>query len=356
LLEDVRYVYNYDDDGNLSEKIDKQTGDRHQYLFSSENELLEYRFIPSGQTQPSKVVQFLYDGLGRRIEKRVSEGGTMRIVKYFYDRENLLSVHDSSLPFPLIYIHSEGIDDPVILRYGEKSYYFVKDHLGSVRKVIDSSGSVFNSYDYDSFGRPIDFTETIPSHFHFTGREFDQESGLYYYRARYYDSNTGRFLSEDPIFSGGLNIYLYGNNNPLNFIDPLGLDCKRIGPWMVIPEFHAPTPLPKPNYVIRQINWLRKGWYRVGLWACKCVWEAQSIKRTEVFTKILKEMALFECEKCDKEKVEYTYKTRQTETMVERVVYEPLLSAMTKETQGVIYSARGQITRFGSDCLCPMPR
>jgi len=153
----------------------------------------------------------------------------MKIVKYFYDRENLLSVHDSSLPFPLIYIHSEGIDDPVILRYGEKSYYFVKDHLGSVRKVIDSSGSVFNSYDYDSFGRPIDFTETIPSHFHFTGREFDQESGLYYYRARYYDSNTGRFLSEDPIgFLGGFNLYLYVLNNPSNFKDPFGLkDCKE---------------------------------------------------------------------------------------------------------------------------------
>jgi RHS repeat-associated protein len=157
----------------------------------------------------------------------------MKIVKYFYDRENLLSVHDSSLPFPLIYIHSEGIDDPVILRYGEKSYYFVKDHLGSVRKVIDSSGSVFNSYDYDSFGRPIDFTETIPSHFHFTGREFDQESGLYYYRARYYDSSTGRFLSEDPIgFLGGVNLYFYVKNNPLNFIDHFGLkeceDCDKI--------------------------------------------------------------------------------------------------------------------------------
>ncbi len=216
LLEDSRFIYNYDDDGNLVERIDKQTGDRHQYTFSSENELIEYRFIPSGTALPSKFVQYFYDGLGRRIEKRISEGGSLRTVKYLYERNNVLAVYDSSLSSPLSYVHSEGVDDPLILSYGNQSYYFVKDHLGSVRKIVNSSGVVLNSYENDSFGNPIERKESLPNHFLFTGREFDSESGLYYYRFRYYDQNTGRFLSEDLIgFLGGVNFCRYVANNPV---------------------------------------------------------------------------------------------------------------------------------------------
>ena len=73
-------------------------------------------------------------------------------------------------------------------------------------------------------GNPIGTLPSIANPFAYTGREWDKETGLYYYRARYYTSQIGRFISEDPIgFTGGINLYVYVGNNPVNKIDPLGL-------------------------------------------------------------------------------------------------------------------------------------
>ena len=83
---------------------------------------------------------------------------------------------------------------------------------------------------YDSFGNLTASTGTITNPFQYTGREFDSETGLYYYRARYYDLRVGRFINEDPIrFKGGNNFYPYANGNPVNFRDPSGLlrDCDQ---------------------------------------------------------------------------------------------------------------------------------
>jgi len=81
-----------------------------------------------------------------------------------------------------------------------------------------------STYTYDSFGNTTASTGSLTNPFQYTGRQFESETGLYYYRARYYDPTTGRFLSEDPIgFKGGINHYSYVDNRPLNFTDPFGL-------------------------------------------------------------------------------------------------------------------------------------
>ena len=89
----------------------------------------------------------------------------------------------------------------------------------------DAAGFVVNSYEYDSYGRIEASIEGIANPFTYTGREQDPESGLYYYRARYYDPEIGRFLSEDPIgfTARDLNLYRYVGNNPVKFVDPDGL-------------------------------------------------------------------------------------------------------------------------------------
>ena len=74
---------------------------------------------------------------------------------------------------------------------------------------------------YDAFGNPVS-TGTVQNPFTFTGREYDPKSGIYFYRARYYDPGAGRFLSEDPIFA--LNPYPYAGNDPVNYVDPSGAD------------------------------------------------------------------------------------------------------------------------------------
>jgi RHS repeat-associated protein len=98
------------------------------------------------------------------------------------------------------------------------------DATGSVTSLTSSSGVLVNTYTYDSFGNAMSSSGSIANAFRFTGRELDSETGAMFYRARYYDPNSGRFIGEDPIaFNGGANFYAYAANNPTNLIDSFGL-------------------------------------------------------------------------------------------------------------------------------------
>ncbi|MBK7708705.1 MAG: RHS domain-containing protein [Acidobacteria bacterium] len=108
------------------------------------------------------------------------------------------------------------------MQTGSDVRYFIADHLGSTNALTDSSGNVTSSASYDSFGNA---TGNLATRYKFTGREYDDFTGLHYYRARWYDGNLGRFISEDPIgFAGGdVNLYGYVGNGPVNSTDPSGL-------------------------------------------------------------------------------------------------------------------------------------
>jgi RHS repeat-associated protein len=105
--------------------------------------------------------------------------------------------------------------------------YFLKDYLGSTSVLTDSTGNIVERGQYEAFGASIAATVTRYS---YTGREVDPITGLFYYRARWYDSQQGRFLSEDPLDSvGNTNLYSYVNNNPVINVDPLGLLTFQVG-------------------------------------------------------------------------------------------------------------------------------
>jgi len=94
--------------------------------------------------------------------------------------------------------------------------------LGSVTELTDSSQTVVESYKYDAFGK-LETPPATGNPYTYTSREYDPETGLYFYRARYYDPTIGRFITADPIgFGGGVNFYAYGQNNPVNLVDPNG--------------------------------------------------------------------------------------------------------------------------------------
>jgi len=172
---------------------------------------------------------YRYDGLGRRIEKNVN--GVIK--RYIYDGENILLEYDGSNLLTSRYTNGLRIDEPLIIESAGQSFFYHIDGLRSITEITDSTGIIATSYVYNSFGQVITQNGSVTNTYTYTGQEFDSETGLYYYRARYYDSNSGRFLQEDP-FPGvigkpqSLNYYPYVLNNPINFIDPLGL--AGIGP------------------------------------------------------------------------------------------------------------------------------
>src|SRR5439155_10686970 len=136
---------------------------------------------------------------------------------YLYDGANIIEEVDASGNQIRSFTQGPGVDQPLALTSSGVTSYYEADGLGSITSLTDITGTVTDSYSYDSYGNAYDqngFLVTSPGSggnlFRFTGREYDLETGLYYYRARYYDPTVGRFISEDPIgFSSGINFYGY---------------------------------------------------------------------------------------------------------------------------------------------------
>lgn len=100
--------------------------------------------------------------------------------------------------------------------------YYEQEGIGSVTSLSNASGTLDQTYTY-SFGNTTNSTGSLTNFLRYTGREFDTETSLYYYRARYYDALAGRFLSEDQIGSDeGVNLYVYVGNSPILRRDPTG--------------------------------------------------------------------------------------------------------------------------------------
>jgi len=126
-----------------------------------------------------------------------------------------------------------GIDEVFTRTDSVGTANFLGDALGSTVALTDGSGNLSNQYTYEPFGS-ASVTGSVFNPYQYTGRENDA-TGLLFYRARYYDPNAGRFLSEDPIgFDGGENFYTYTRNSPVGFKDPLGL-------YTLAPHVPAPS-------------------------------------------------------------------------------------------------------------------
>ncbi len=103
-------------------------------------------------------------------------------------------------------------------------YYYTMELPGHVSGLVDSTGVVVNRYLYSAFGKAEVLQEGVPNTLRYMAREWDADAGLYYVRNRWYDPEVGRFISEDPIgIAGGINLYVYVGNDPVNSLDPYGL-------------------------------------------------------------------------------------------------------------------------------------
>jgi RHS repeat-associated protein len=201
-------TYTYDPNGNLTSKT--EGSDTWGYEWNADNQLTR---VTKNSIEQAR---FSYDPMRRRVEK-VAGGVT---TSYTYDSEDILREVRGATT--LKYVHGLGIDEPLAVDDGATVSYFHADALGSVVKATSGSGTVSVTRQLDAWGSPeVGATEAGYS---FTAREWDPETSLYYYRARYYDPKGGRFLSEDPIrFAGGANFYRYAQASPTNYTDPSGL-------------------------------------------------------------------------------------------------------------------------------------
>jgi RHS repeat-associated protein len=119
---------------------------------------------------------------------------------------------------------SGGIDEVFQRTDSAGARSFLTDALGSTLALTDSSGTVQTSYSFEPFGNTTQSGSSTTNSFAYTGRELDA-GNLYFYRARYYNPQLQRFISEDQIgFDGGVNFYAYAQDDPVNLVDPLGLD------------------------------------------------------------------------------------------------------------------------------------
>jgi len=197
------------------------------------------------------VAEFGYDVMGRRIRK--AESG--RVVEYLYDGSNVVLERSNSVVTSIL----SGLDvDQRFARdvEGGRAYFSV-DHLGSTRALTNGLGEELVAYDYDPYGGSVASSSQIENAYQFTGRERD-DTGFYYYRARYYDPAMGRFISEDPIgMAAGLNTYAYVNGKPLSFTDPSGLfEVYAYGTrgggvgneWQYVIEFNPLSPKDIPMW------------------------------------------------------------------------------------------------------------
>jgi RHS repeat-associated protein len=201
--------YLHDNNGNMTAKTES-TGTT-QFAWDFENRLTQVVTPTLGS------VSYKYDALGRRIQRAPSNGPA---TNFSYDNDDV--VRDTNSDGTTIdYLNGPGVDSKIWQKSGTTQYYFSQDHLGSTTALTNTNGALVERETYDAYGNTAGSSRT---RYGFTGRERDPLTGLMHYRARSYDPQLGRFMSEDPIgLAGGINQFAYVGNDPQNRKDPSGL-------------------------------------------------------------------------------------------------------------------------------------
>ncbi|MCI0389182.1 MAG: DUF6531 domain-containing protein, partial [Acidobacteria bacterium] len=201
--------YTFDEEGQTRTKTDGQG--TTSYDWDARGRLTKVT-LPSDQS-----VSYSYDTLGRRVTRTANGLATT-----FLSDDQDVVLDRSSGGILTEYLNGPGIDNKLRqVSAGTGALYFLQDHLGSTIAQAGASGGIVERQSYEAFGAGAG---SSLSRYAYTGRERDPETDIYYYRARYYNPGIGRFISEDPLrFIAGRNFFIYVQNSPVNWKDPVGL-------------------------------------------------------------------------------------------------------------------------------------
>jgi RHS repeat-associated protein len=232
----------------MTKKIINSSGVAWKYGYNNRNQLTSVdKWSEDPDTYGTAVRQmeadYQYDALGNRNQKTVdAEGagaGSAVVTRYALEGWNpaksnpvgtenfdVWAVLDGSSSLTSRYIDGDRVDQHLGYVTGGNAYWYLTDHLGSTRKVLDNSATVKDAIVYDAFGNIVSETDSaFRGLYSNTGREYDEESKLQFNRARYYDPLTARWISQDPLGfdAGDSNLYRYLNNRQTKATDPSGL-------------------------------------------------------------------------------------------------------------------------------------
>lgn len=223
----INFTPQYDDNGNML------NDDKHTYAYDFNNKLVSV---------DRTLGIYKYDALGRRIAKlrEAREGQPEQHTLFYYVGDQMVEeVTDGATTS---YLYGNNIDEALQMKRGNELYYYHTNHLGSTMVLSNTSGFIVERVDYDGYGfttfldanGSIIAKSSIDNTILFTGREYDTESGLYYYRARMMNPNMSRFIQKDfMMYINGMNDYLYTNNNPINFTDYSGNELNPVLDFLI---------------------------------------------------------------------------------------------------------------------------
>jgi len=230
----------HDANGNLTDD------GTHLFSYDYRNQIVQVK----RKSDSTVIAGYRYDALGRRVEKSTDEG-VQRFILCTRDAEddlgnlgNVMGTTDGSGNWKQTFVHHGNVDEIAMLEQADvldydsdgnttektRSFYHT-NALGSVMEITDANEAVVVSYRYDPYGKvtvtrggQAQTTDPLGQGWGYTGRFRDEETELWYYRARYYDPTTGRFLQRDPLgVSSGPNMYEYSRSSPVVYTDPSGL-------------------------------------------------------------------------------------------------------------------------------------
>jgi rhs family protein-like protein len=215
----------YDVDGNML------TYNGWTYTWNGENRLI------SAESSDTRL-EFSYDYMGRRIEKKVYSKGLFTLYnwslakhhKFVYDGYKLIAEFDilDADAQPASYLWQPvGLDVPLMRIADNAETYYIADGNKNILAVRDSNGTDLSNYTYTPFGTVENPGDSDENPFRFSSEYHDDETGLVYYNYRYYSPELGRWIKRDPAEeSGGVNLYVMTGNNAIGYIDNLGLWAK----------------------------------------------------------------------------------------------------------------------------------